>query len=97
MAAHVHTYERFIRQGKTFLNSGGGGAPRRSLYLGAKRRHPDDLFKGAAVRPFHYVTVRLTPTGLVGTARGVRQSTDRLYTMEQFTWPWPVSKSASAP
>jgi Calcineurin-like phosphoesterase len=89
VSAHVHTYERFLRRGKTFLNSGGGGAPRRSLFLGAKRRHRDDLFGGGAVRPFHYVTVRLTPTGLAATTRGVRRGKVPLYTMERFTWPWP--------
>jgi hypothetical protein len=96
VAGHVHTYERFVRQGKTFLNSGGGGAPPRPLYVGVKRRHTDDRFDGPAVRPFHYVSVRLTPSGLLATTRGVKDGANRLHVMERFTWPWPVSSASPA-
>lgn len=96
VAAHVHTYERFVRRGKTFLNSGGGGAPPRSLYLGRRRRHRDDRFSGPAVRPFHYVSVRLTPAGLVATTRGLRLGARRLHVMERFTWPWPAAVPSPA-
>jgi 3',5'-cyclic AMP phosphodiesterase CpdA len=89
VAGHVHTYERFVRRGKTFLNSGGGGAPRCAVLVGARRRHTDDRFRGPAWRPFHYVTVRLTPQGLAGTVRGMQPGAARMHTLERFLWAWP--------
>jgi len=93
VAGHVHTYERFVRGGKTFLNSGGGGAPRCAVLTGAKRRHTDDRFRGPAWRPFHYITARLTPRGLAVTVHGLHPGAQRLHTMEQFILPWPVGES----
>src|SRR5205823_2075898 len=54
LSGHVHSYERFVRDGKTFVVSGGGGGPRAALETGAARRHPDDQFDGPAVRDFHF-------------------------------------------
>lgn len=55
LSGHVHAYERFARNGRQFVVSGGGGGPRVSLLEGAERRHGDDLVSGAAPRPFHYL------------------------------------------
>src|SRR4029450_789587 len=46
VSGHVHHYERYVREGKTFLVAGGGGGPRAPLAEGARRRHADDLFSG---------------------------------------------------
>jgi 3',5'-cyclic AMP phosphodiesterase CpdA len=58
-SGHVHSYERFQRDGKSYVVTGGGGAPRQRLYMGARRRHADDLFSGGAVRGFHYLRATL--------------------------------------
>lgn len=71
LAGHVHNYERFARGGKTFVVSGGGGAEPARVALGAARRHPDDLFAGPALRPFHFIMYELGPTGLTAEVRAV--------------------------
>lgn len=90
VAGHVHSYERFVRRGKTYLISGGGGATRTRLRTGAKRRHTDDRFVGPAVRPFHYLSVRITDAGLAVTARGLHRGAPRFHVMERFTLPCPA-------
>lgn len=90
VAGHVHSYERFVRQGKTYVNSGGGGATPSRLLTNADRRHPDDRFLGPAVRSFHYLSVRITDVGLAVTVRGLRRGATRFHVMERFTWPWPA-------
>jgi len=89
VAGHVHTYERFARHGKILLNTGGGGAPRRKLLRGKSRRHDDDLFDGPALRPFHFLMVELTPTGLRWTTHGLRAGAKKLHLMERFSTPYP--------
>jgi hypothetical protein len=54
LSGHVHGYERFASNGRTFIVSGGGGGPRLRLYQGSQARH-QDLFTGAAIRPFNYL------------------------------------------
>ncbi len=54
-SGHVHSFERFVRGGKTYVVAGGGGGPRVRLAHGEARRHRDDLFEGPAVRPFHFL------------------------------------------
>jgi hypothetical protein len=94
VAGHVHTYERFARHGKVLLNTGGGGAPRRKLLRGKSRRHHDDLFDGPALRPFHFLMVELTPTGLRWTAHGLRAGAEKLHLMERFSTPYPPMANA---
>lgn len=95
VAGHVHSYERFRRQGKTFLVTGGGGAPLRALRRGRDRRHPDDLYPGGAMRPHHYVSVRITPTGLELTTRGLHRGARQLHDMERFALPFAAALSAA--
>ncbi|HKC25512.1 MAG TPA: metallophosphoesterase [Thermoanaerobaculia bacterium] len=57
IAGHVHSYERFVRGGKTYLVTGGGGGPRAPLHSEHRRRHIDDLFLGPLVRSFHFLLV----------------------------------------
>lgn len=52
VTGHVHTYERFLKDGVQFVVSGGGGAPLVAVDTDAPR-HPD-LFKGPEYRNFHY-------------------------------------------
>ncbi len=94
VSGHVHSYERFERQGKRFLVSGGGGGPRVTLATGEARRHPDDQFTPdratpSAKRDFHILLFRPGPEGLEVEARGLEKGGDSFSTMDRFTLPWP--------
>lgn len=56
ISGHVHAYERFVMDGKTYIVSGGGGGPRVRLRAGRARRHADrcDL---PSPRPLHYLVL----------------------------------------
>jgi hypothetical protein len=86
---HVHSYERFTRDGKALVVSGGGGGPRAKLDLGPGRRHPDDQYDGPALRDFNYVVYRVTATGLVAETRGLPKGGDEVSTIDRFELPWP--------
>ncbi len=87
LSGHVHNYERFMRGGKMFVVSGGGGGPRASLDLGATRRHGDDLYVGPALRAFHFTLYTLTASGLTAEVRGLRAGA--FTTMDRFELPFP--------
>lgn len=87
LSGHVHNYERFVRGGKTFVVSGGGGGPRAALDLGASRRHKDDLHAGPALREFHFTLYTVTAAGLTAEVRGLRGGT--FTTIDRFELPYP--------
>ena len=95
-SGHVHSYERFERDGKTFCVTGGGGGPRVRLASGTRRRHADDLFAGPPVRMFHYLLCERAPRGLAIEARGLPKRGKEFETMEQFLLPWPAAAAAGA-
>ncbi len=93
ISGHVHGYERFAANGRTFIVSGGGGGPRLRLYEGKKARH-QDLFAGPAIRPFNYLLLypesgrlRIEVMGLDKTAPAGAQSQIRL--IDKMTIPYP--------
>lgn len=88
MCGHVHSYERFARQGKAFVVSGGGGGPRAPLYTGADRRHPDDLYPGPALRDFNFVVITVEAGGLAGEVRGLKKGGRAFSTMDRFFLPF---------
>jgi hypothetical protein len=62
VAAHIHNYERFLRDGVTFIVSGGGGAKPSKVIRG-----PDDQFQSDAFPNYHYVKLTLDGDVLRGT------------------------------
>lgn len=68
LSGHVHSYERFEFQtaqgNKTFVVSGGGGGPRRSVRTDDKRPYPNDQFCEGTIRPFHYISVSINESEL---------------------------------
>jgi hypothetical protein len=60
ISGHVHGYERFAANGRTFIVSGGGGGPRWRVRQGMKARHQDQ-FTGPAIRPFNYLLLYPEP------------------------------------
>jgi 3',5'-cyclic AMP phosphodiesterase CpdA len=85
ISGHVHSYEHYVRSGKTFIVSGGGGIPRAPLLMGDRRRHPDDLYSGPEVRTFHYLDLTLTPDGIDVQVIAVAPES----VMDAFRLPWP--------
>jgi hypothetical protein len=69
-SGHVHGYERFVLNGKTFVVSGGGGGPRVEYRVGERASHPAayaPLEPGR--RAFHYVVIEQQPLALQVTVR----------------------------
>jgi 3',5'-cyclic AMP phosphodiesterase CpdA len=90
VAGHVHSYERFIRGGKTFLVAGGGGGPRARLARGAARRHGDDAFDGPELRHFHFLLCTPAATGLEVEVVGLEKGRDTFISLERFALTWPA-------
>lgn len=87
VTGHCHAYERFEVSGKTFIVSGGGGGPRQRLLQGSEQRYPD-LFRGEALRPFHYLWLSFTPEGLNVEVRGFMKKETTIRPLESFQLPW---------
>ncbi|HZF48363.1 MAG TPA: metallophosphoesterase [Polyangiaceae bacterium] len=95
ISGHVHSYERFVREGKTFVVSGGGGGPRARLRMGDRRQHKDDSLKAAALRNFHYLTFQAGKAGLAVTATGLPKGGSEWGVLDRFELPWPAAEKAA--
>lgn len=89
IAGHVHSYERFVRDGKAFVVSGGGGGPRARLATGAARRHADDLVDGPALRDFGFLLVTVGDGGLEVTRRGLAKGARDFVDADRFALRFP--------
>jgi hypothetical protein len=88
VTGHAHGYERFARQGKAFIVTGGGGGPRSDLRQGEKRRHSDDLFRGPALRHFNFVEFNVETKALHVAVVGLPKGETTFCQMETFDLPW---------
>ncbi len=88
LSGHVHSYERFVAYGKTFVVSGGGGGPRAKLLTGDARRHTGDLFAGPALRDFHFTIYDVSERGIDAEVRGLPKGGDVFRTMDRFALPY---------
>jgi 3',5'-cyclic AMP phosphodiesterase CpdA len=91
LSGHVHSYERFLREGKSYIVAGGGGGPRVRLAEGTRRRHEDDLFEGPAVRHFHYLLCRVGEAGLDVEMKGIPKGGRDFEPLDRSSLPWPGS------
>lgn len=57
VSGHVHSYERFQKDGLHYVVSGGAGGPTASLQRNSPRH--EDRYRGGAERGFHYLRFRL--------------------------------------
>jgi 3',5'-cyclic AMP phosphodiesterase CpdA len=89
LSGHVHSYERFLRAGKAYVVTGGGGGPRVRLAAESRRRHSDDLFGGPSIRDFHYLVGTVTPAGLEIEMKGMPKGGEAFAALERFTLAWP--------
>lgn len=64
LSGHVHSYERFVSEDKTFVVSGGGGGPRRTVDISAKRPYTNDAYRTGRLRPFHYIMLTVGESSL---------------------------------
>jgi Icc-related predicted phosphoesterase len=69
ISGHAHGYERFVKVGKQFVVSAGGGGARVRYLSGKSVRHQDQ-YQGPAPRPFNYLLITHTPSGAKLVARG---------------------------
>jgi calcineurin-like phosphoesterase family protein len=90
LSGHVHSYERFVREGKMFVVSGGGGGPRARLAEGKDRCHPDDLFAGPPIRDFHFTVFTVTAAGVAGEVMGLPKGGTTVAPMDRFELPWAL-------
>lgn len=98
LSGHVHSYERLVQGGKTFVVSGGGGGPRAELATGSARRHPGDEFDGPPLREFHFTEYSLTSWGVDARVMGLAKGSGELHVMDRFSMRWPIgfaSRSAT--
>lgn len=75
LSGHVHSYERFEIDGKTFVVSGGGGGPRREVDTSATRPHTTDRYRRGTWRYHHYLDLQIRPEGLRGEVHMLVDST----------------------
>jgi 3',5'-cyclic AMP phosphodiesterase CpdA len=87
ISGHAHAYERFEQGGRAFIVSGGGGGPRVQLLTGKDARH-SDLFVGPSPRPFHYLLIDQTDTGLRVTVRGFDKGETQARVIETVELPY---------
>jgi 3',5'-cyclic AMP phosphodiesterase CpdA len=88
ISGHVHSFERFVRGGRTYLVAGGGGGPRVRLARGAARRHADDLFHGPELRHFHFLLWTPGTSGLEVEVVGLEKGAGDCAPLARFTLPW---------
>lgn len=96
VSGHVHSYERFERERKTYLVAGGGGGPRARLATGRRLRHGDDRFEGPPLRLFHYLLAAPSAEGVRVEAHGLEKRGVSFTPMDQFLLEWPPGAAAAA-
>jgi hypothetical protein len=89
---HVHSYERFVRGGKTYVVSGGGGGPRATLMTGDARRHPDDAYGGPPLRDFNFTVYSVTEQGVEAEVRGLPRGASEWSVIDRFELAWPAGR-----
>jgi hypothetical protein len=96
ISGHVHSYERFARDGKVFVVAGGGGGPRARLAGERRRRHADDTFAGPPLRFFHYLDCAVEEGGIAVEVRGLEKGGAEATVRERFLLRWPAEKRVGA-
>jgi Icc-related predicted phosphoesterase len=94
LSGHVHSYERYVRGGKTLLVTGGGGGPRAPLHAKPSRRHEDDLFAGPLLRSFHFLLVTPAESEIAFEMVAVSKRGRAFVTEDRFTLPLRAAETA---
>jgi Icc-related predicted phosphoesterase len=65
LSGHSHSYEHFIKEGKHYLVSGGGGGPRHELETNLnKKDYHFDFYPGEKIRELHYCKLTIHNSNL---------------------------------
>ena len=89
---HAHTYERFLKNGKMFVVSGGGGGPRVLLKTGANIHN--DLVNLPSPRPFNYLLLYQESAGITIVVKGLNKGSSKFYTLDDFSIPFFSPKTS---
>jgi hypothetical protein len=66
MVGHVHSYERFLLDGRTLIVSGGGGAPLFGVETDPAKWLTRPEYRGPRIRPYHFVEIEVRDDRLRG-------------------------------
>jgi hypothetical protein len=83
-SGHAHGFEHFLKEGRHFIVSGGGGGPRVKYLEGKKSRHRD-LFQGESPRPFHFLLLQIHQKSLGVSVQGFQKGELSLCEIDRFT------------
>lgn len=97
LSGHVHSYERFCREGKMYVVTGGGGGPRAALAPAQRRRHEDDLFAGPSLRSFHYLVLTPSREQLEVEMLGLAKHGRTFERLDRFVLPFPSPEPGERP
>lgn len=84
IAGHTRAYEKFFESDKYFLVTGGGGAPRETIETGAN----EDLYKGVALRPFHFLLLQPVQGGVTLEVKGFQPDEANIRQIEKSYIPF---------
>lgn len=87
-SGHCHAYERFEKDGKQFIVSGGGGGPRQRLKAGADAKHEDSFRWNSAYRPFHFCRLVSSDKGLTFEMVGLNEEQNTLTVLDSLFVGW---------
>jgi Icc-related predicted phosphoesterase len=96
ISGHAHTYERFKKEGKTFIVSGGGGGPRVLLKFGPDC-HEDLCKDDSRKRPFHYLLISQNDNEVEIEVKALNEDTGKFYILEKNTFPILYQSAEGAP
>lgn len=66
LSGHIHSYERFEVDGKTFVVTGGGGGPRREVDTAEGRNHSEDIYRHGTLRYHNFLDLSIRDEGIRG-------------------------------
>jgi len=84
VSGHAHGYERYLREGKHFIVSGGGGGPRPRTLVSANKAGLDDQYAGPTPRPFNYLLIEEGDAGVRVRVRGLDKGEEEIRDLESF-------------
>ncbi len=90
ISGHAHGYERFYKNRKTFVVSGGGGGPRVDLKHNTEESHHDLLANDPDTsdkRPFNFLIITRNNETIEITVKGLLKNTSEFFILEKFRLP----------
>ncbi len=86
LAGHVHGYEHFTIDRRTFVVTGGGGGARFSHLRGDRSRCPDVLDL-TDPHPLHFISMQARPDTVSCTVRAIDEQSGDWFVLDQWSMP----------